>query len=54
MIALRDRGYPVEYLLAPDEGHGFARPVNNMALFMSAEEFLAKFLSILCKVENAS
>ncbi|HMC30270.1 MAG TPA: S9 family peptidase, partial [Candidatus Angelobacter sp.] len=44
VIALRDRGYPVEYLLAPDEGHGFARPVNNMALFMSAEEFLAKFL----------
>src|SRR5262249_33990208 len=41
VIALRDRGYPVEYLLAPDEGHGFARPVNNMALFMSAEKFLA-------------
>src|SRR5262249_27032923 len=44
VIALRDRGYPVEYLLAPDEGHGFARPVNNMALFMSAEKFLAKHL----------
>ncbi|HEY1525076.1 MAG TPA: alpha/beta fold hydrolase [Candidatus Angelobacter sp.] len=44
VIALRDRGYPVEYLLAPDEGHGFARPVNNMALFMSSEKFLAKHL----------
>jgi len=44
VIALRDRGYPVEYLLAPDEGHGYARPVNNMALFMSAEKFLAKHL----------
>ena len=44
VIALRDRGYPVEYLLAPDEGHGFARPVNNMALFMSSEQFLAKHL----------
>jgi len=44
VIALRDRGYPVEYLLAPDEGHGFARPVNNMALYMSAEKFLAKHL----------
>jgi dipeptidyl aminopeptidase/acylaminoacyl peptidase len=44
VIALRDRGYPVEYLLAPDEGHGFARPVNNMALFMTAEKFLAKHL----------
>lgn len=44
VIALRDRGYPVEYLVAPDEGHGFARPVNNMALFMSGEKFLAKHL----------
>lgn len=44
VIALRDRGFPVEYLLAPDEGHGFARPVNNMALYMSAEKFLAKYL----------
>ncbi len=44
VIALRDRGFPVEYLLAPDEGHGFARPVNNLALFMSAEKFLAKYL----------
>jgi dipeptidyl aminopeptidase/acylaminoacyl peptidase len=41
VIALRDRGFPVEYLLAPDEGHGFARPVNNMAMFMAAEKFLA-------------
>ncbi len=44
VIALRDRGFPVEYLLAPDEGHGFARPVNNMAMFMAAEKFLAKHL----------
>src|SRR5579859_3884105 len=44
VIALRDRGYPVEYIVAPDEGHGFARPVNNMALFMESEKFLAKHL----------
>jgi dipeptidyl aminopeptidase/acylaminoacyl peptidase len=44
VVALRDRGYPVEYLLAPDEGHGFLRPVNNMALYARAEEFLAKYL----------
>jgi len=44
VIALRDRGDPVEYIVAPDEGHGFARPVNNMALFMSAEKFLANHL----------
>ena len=44
VIALRDRGFPVEYMLAPDEGHGFQRPVNNMAMFMAAEKFLAKHL----------
>lgn len=44
VIALRDRGFPVEYLLAPDEGHGFARPVNNLALFMESEKFLAQHL----------
>jgi len=44
VIALRDRGFPVEYLVAPDEGHGFARPVNNMAMFVAAEKFLAKHL----------
>ena len=44
VIALRDRGFNVEYILAPDEGHGFARPINNMALFMEAEKFLAAHL----------
>jgi dipeptidyl aminopeptidase/acylaminoacyl peptidase len=45
VIALRDRGFPVEYLLAPDEGHGFARPINNLALFAAAEKFLAGHLN---------
>jgi len=44
VVALRDRGFPVEYLVAPDEGHGFARPVNNLAAFAAAERFLAKHL----------
>ncbi|MBV9182032.1 MAG: alpha/beta fold hydrolase, partial [Acidobacteria bacterium] len=44
VIALRDRGFPVEYILAPDEGHGFARPINNLALFMASEKFLAHHL----------
>ena len=44
VIALRDRGFPVEYIVAPDEGHGFARPVNNMAMLASSEKFLAKHL----------
>jgi dipeptidyl aminopeptidase/acylaminoacyl peptidase len=44
VIALRDRGFPVEYLLIPDEGHGFARPVNNMASVMATEIFFARYL----------
>jgi len=44
VVALRDRGFPVEYIVAPDEGHGFARPINNLALFAAAEKFLAAHL----------
>lgn len=44
VIALRDRGFPIEYIVAPDEGHGFARPVNNMAMFAAAEKFFSKHL----------
>ncbi|WP_083732723.1 S9 family peptidase [Spirosoma montaniterrae] len=44
VIALRDRGFPVEYIVAPDEGHGFARPVNSQAALAAAEKFLAKHL----------
>jgi dipeptidyl aminopeptidase/acylaminoacyl peptidase len=44
VIALRDRGFPVEYINAPDEGHGFARPINNLAMIATAEKFMAKYL----------
>ncbi|MDR4988694.1 MAG: S9 family peptidase [Bacteroidales bacterium] len=44
VVALRDRGWPVTYLNAPDEGHGFARPVNNMAFIAAMEQFLALHL----------
>jgi dipeptidyl aminopeptidase/acylaminoacyl peptidase len=44
VVALRERGFPVEYIVAPDEGHGFQRPVNNMAALATAEKFLAKHL----------
>src|SRR5437773_1380244 len=44
VTALRKRNFPVEYILAPDEGHGFARPVNNMAMLAAAEKFLATYL----------
>jgi dipeptidyl aminopeptidase/acylaminoacyl peptidase len=45
VISLRDRGFPVEYIVAPDEGHGFARPVNNSSMYAAMEKFFAKHLS---------
>jgi dipeptidyl aminopeptidase/acylaminoacyl peptidase len=44
VIAVRDRGLPVEYLVAPDEGHGFAHPINNLAMVASMEKFLARHI----------
>jgi dipeptidyl aminopeptidase/acylaminoacyl peptidase len=44
VVAVRDRGLPVEYLVAPDEGHGFARPINNLAMIAAMEKFLAKHI----------
>lgn len=44
VVALRDLGRDVQYILADDEGHGFAKPVNNMAMIAAAEKFLAKYI----------
>jgi len=44
VVAMRDKKLPVEYIVAPDEGHGFQRPVNNMAMLAAAERFFAKHL----------
>jgi dipeptidyl aminopeptidase/acylaminoacyl peptidase len=44
VIALRDRGHDVSYLLAGDEGHGFAKPINRMAMYAEVERFLASKL----------
>ena len=39
--AMTQRGLPVTYVLFPDEGHGFARPENELAFSAVVEEFLA-------------
>jgi dipeptidyl aminopeptidase/acylaminoacyl peptidase len=44
VVALRDLGREVEYLLAADEGHGFAGRENRLALAAAMEKFLAKHL----------
>jgi dipeptidyl aminopeptidase/acylaminoacyl peptidase len=45
VAALRAKGKPVEYLLYPDEGHGFAKPANRLDFYAKAEAFLARHLS---------
>lgn len=42
VAAMEAKNIPVTYVLFPDEGHGFARPVNNIAFMAVAENFLAK------------
>ena len=44
VVALRDLGRDVEYLVAPDEGHGFAGEENRLAMFAVIEAFLAGHL----------
>ncbi len=40
--AMNDKQIPVTYVLYPDEGHGFARPENNLSFFAVSEVFLAQ------------
>ena len=40
--AMQEKEIPVTYVLYPDEGHGFARPENNLSFFAVAEAFLAE------------
>ena len=44
VAAMHQRGIPVTYVLFPDEGHGFARPVNRLAFTALTETFLAEHL----------
>jgi len=44
VIAMRDLGRDVEYLVAENEGHGFANRENRVALRVAMEKFFAKHL----------
>ena len=41
---MQEKGIPVEYVLYPDEGHGFARPENRIDFNGRVEQFLEKHL----------
>ena len=42
VIAMREKELPVEYIVAPDEGHGFRGRENRTAMYARIEEFLAE------------
>jgi dipeptidyl aminopeptidase/acylaminoacyl peptidase len=44
VAAMAAKSIPVTYVLFPDEGHGFARPVNNIAFNAVTENFLSQCL----------
>ena len=44
VAALTEAGIEHEYLLFPDEGHGFAKPENRIRFYAAAERFLARYL----------
>ena len=44
VAALTEAGIEHEYLLFPDEGHGFAKPENRLRFYAAAERFLARHL----------
>ena len=44
VAAMQEKNIPVSYILYPDEGHGFARPENNLSFFAVTEAFLAAHL----------
>ena len=42
--AMQEKKIPVTYVLFPDEGHGFARPENNLSFFAITDLFLSEHL----------
>jgi dipeptidyl aminopeptidase/acylaminoacyl peptidase len=45
VVTLRELGRQVEYLLAEDEGHGFAGKLNRLAMIAKIDKFLEKHLN---------
>jgi len=44
VVAMRERDLDVEYIVAPDEGHGFRGRENRLAMYARSEEFMATHL----------
>jgi dipeptidyl aminopeptidase/acylaminoacyl peptidase len=52
VAALEQAGVEHEYLLFPDEGHGFAKPENRLRFYAAAERFLARHLGGRAEAED--
>ena len=44
VAALQKAGIEHDYMLFPDEGHGFAKPENRLKFFAAADKFLSRYL----------
>lgn len=44
VVAMRDLGREVEYMVAPDEGHGFLNEENRVAMYVAMERFFSRHL----------
>jgi len=44
VASMKEKGIDYEYILFPDEGHGFVKPQNRLKFYAAAEKFLAKYL----------
>jgi dipeptidyl aminopeptidase/acylaminoacyl peptidase len=44
VAALEKAGIEHDYMLFPDEGHGFAKPENRLTFFAAADKFLSRYL----------
>ncbi|HVB61584.1 MAG TPA: S9 family peptidase [Ktedonobacteraceae bacterium] len=53
VAAMQSKGIDYEYMLFPDEGHGFARPENRLKFYAVAERFLTKYLGGRYEEEQA-
>jgi len=53
VAALEEAGIDNEYMLFPDEGHGFAKPENRLRFYAAAERFLARYLGGRFEEETA-
>jgi dipeptidyl aminopeptidase/acylaminoacyl peptidase len=52
VAALEQAGVEHQYMLFPDEGHGFAKPENRLRFYAAAERFLARYLGGRAEAED--